>query len=577
MAKEETKGTGKRTQKLVNRLITIAVISAVVVGILIGVVGVIEIDNAYNRMIEEELRAAANMIADMYNFSYPGEWAEVDGELYKGEANVSNDIEMLDNIKAKTDIDFTLFLGPIREVTTLIGDDGKRMVGTAAPDAVVATVLEGGQDYFLQDLQIAGQNYDVYYIPAKNDNGTIVGMFFAGRPSTDIAAAKLQANVLMIIFALVAVAVIIVIGVMIARKTSPVMAGITNELTNLAGGSLALNLDPSYLNRKDELGDIAESVINLNEKLGGVIRSSKDMSTQLHTSGTELSDSANQASEAAKQVTDAVDDVSKGAISQAESVTDAASDSDTVGVGVDHINENVEELNAYTQAMEDACRATMDTLEALIRQSNEVQNSVTEIGRTIDSTNQSAKNISEFSQAIKDIAEQTNLLSLNASIEAARAGESGRGFAVVATEIGQLAVQSSESAEKIGAIVEQLLQDAAASVDVMKKLNENFGQQAEHLDTTKNEMQTMADNVQNVASSSAQISEQVKNLEGAKDSLVGIIADLSAVSQENAAATEETNASMEELNATFTLIANSASELQTIAENMQETISYFHE
>ncbi|MBO6215598.1 MAG: cache domain-containing protein, partial [Lachnospiraceae bacterium] len=481
MAKEEAKGTGKRTQKLVNRLITIAVISAVVVGILIGVVGVVEIDNAYNRMTEEELRAAANMIADMYNFSYPGEWAEVDGALYKGEVNVSDDIEMLDNIKAKTDIDFTLFLGPIREVTTLIGEDGNRMVGTSAPDAVVATVLEGGQDYFLQDLQVAGQAYDVYYIPAKNDNGTIVGMFFAGRPSADIAAAKMQANVLMIVFALVAVAVIVVIGVMIARKTSPVMAGITNELTNLAGGSLALNLDPAYLKRKDELGDIAESVINLNEKLGGVIRSSKDMSTQLHTSGTELSDSATQASEAAKQVTDAVDDVSKGAISQAESVTDAASDSDTVGVGVDHINENVEELNAYTQAMEDACRATMDTLEALIRQSNEVQNSVTEIGRTIDSTNQSAKNISEFSQAIKDIAEQTNLLSLNASIEAARAGESGRGFAVVATEIGQLAVQSSESAEKIGAIVDQLLQDAAASVDVMKKLNENFGQQAEHL------------------------------------------------------------------------------------------------
>lgn len=44
---------------------------------------------------------------------------------------------------------------------------------------------------------------------------------------------------------------------------------------------------------------------------------------------------------------------------------------------------------------------------------------------------------------------QTNLLSLNASIEAARAGEAGRGFAVVASEIGNLANNSSTTAETI--------------------------------------------------------------------------------------------------------------------------------
>ena len=43
----------------------------------------------------------------------------------------------------------------------------------------------------------------------------------------------------------------------------------------------------------------------------------------------------------------------------------------------------------------------------------------------------------------------------------------------------------------------------------------------------------------------------------------------------NAASTEETNASMEELNATFSIITESASKLQVLAENMTETISYF--
>lgn len=571
------KGKKKRNQKLVNHLVILAVIGAAIVAVTLAIVGVVEIDSAYENMMEEELRNSCYMIEDVYDYSYEGEWREQDGQLWKGEYNVSEEVELLDDMQAKTNIDFTLFLGPTREVTTLFDENGNRIVGTDASAEVQAAVLQRGEDYYATGLTIAGEKYNAYYTPAENGSGQIVGMFFAGRPTADTEAAIHRAVILMIIFAFIIFAVIIVVGLLVARKTAPVMAGIVRELVNLANGSLTLDLDPKYLDRNDELGDIAESVTNLNEKLGGVIRSSKDMATQLHTSGTELAGSADQASEAAKQVTDAVDDVSKGAISQAESVTDAASDSDTVGVGVDHINENVSELNQYTQEMETATKATMDTLEQLIHQSDVVKESVDAIGRTIDSTNESAKNISEFSQAIKDIASQTNLLSLNASIEAARAGESGRGFAVVATEIGQLAVQSSDSAEKIGSIVEKLLADAEASVEVMKKLNENFGQQAEHLDTTKAEMAKMAENVQNVANSSLQIQEQAKNLEQAKDSLVGIISDLSAVSQENAAATEETNASMEELNATFTLIANSANDLQTIAENMQETISYFRD
>lgn len=57
--------------------------------------------------------------------------------------------------------------------------------------------------------------------------------------------------------------------------------------------------------------------------------------------------------------------------------------------------------------------------------------------------------IQVLSSSIMEITAQTNLLALNASIEAARAGEAGRGFAVVAGEIGNLAVQSRQTVEKI--------------------------------------------------------------------------------------------------------------------------------
>lgn len=61
--------------------------------------------------------------------------------------------------------------------------------------------------------------------------------------------------------------------------------------------------------------------------------------------------------------------------------------------------------------------------------------------------------INELTESIRSISTQTNLLALNANIEAARVGEAGKGFAVVATEIGVLANQASETADRINDIV----------------------------------------------------------------------------------------------------------------------------
>lgn len=74
---------------------------------------------------------------------------------------------------------------------------------------------------------------------------------------------------------------------------------------------------------------------------------------------------------------------------------------------------------------------------------------------------QSLTRINEMVDQILDITNQTNLLSLNASIEAARAGEAGKGFAVVASEIGNLALNSSQTATQIQNICNETNQNIA--------------------------------------------------------------------------------------------------------------------
>lgn len=567
----------ERKGKLVQKLIFAAVAALIGIAAVLTIISAVEIDNTYTNMVNEELKVAVEQIASEMTNVWDGDWSMEGGTVYKGGEDITAEYEsIMDSLKAETGIEYSLFYGKTREITTMRDASGKKATGYDISDKVYSAVVGNKQEYNAKTTPAgATQEYFCYYKPLFNSDGTAIGMAFAGRESATVAAAIRKIITTMVIISVVLTILLSTVGIVVANKSSVKMRAIADELGNLSQGELKLNIDQSSIDRNDEIGLLADGAQKLSTKLGEVIRTTMDMSSELKRSGSELSESASQASNASSQVTEAVDEISKGAVTQAESVESAAGNTQDIGRDIEQVSDNVEELNAYTNEMKSSCQSAMEALDNLIRQSNEVQASVNEIGQTIDSTNESAKEISKFSQAITEIASQTNLLSLNASIEAARAGDAGKGFAVVATEIGQLAVQSSNSADEIKKIVEKLVADSEASVEVMQKLNQNFEQQSEQLDNTKDNMQSMAVNVDNVSESTDSIASHVGQLNVAKDKLVEIISDLSAISEENAASTQETNASMQELNATFAMITEAADNLQELATNMQDAISYF--
>ncbi len=563
-------------EKIIVKVIVLSAIALVLTAVLVGIISIRSSKNMIYKLTKEELMVGAIQLENEMSNEYDGDWSLEGETLYKGGVEVQDELqEQLDILHERTKLDYALFYGDTRRMTTLIDKQGKRMVGTAVTTANVLDVLDSGNDCYSNNLNIGGKPYYGYYTPLKNPDGKIVGMVFTGRPAADvkddIGDLVKKIVIAIVIFSAISCAV----GFSLAGVVSGKMNLLAEDIKVIAGGDLTRDVEFVLTKRPDEIGAIARAVSELKNKLSEVIGNTKTLADQIKASGYDLSSSASGAAEASSQVVSAVEDITKGSLSQAESVQTSSENTNQIGDDIEGITDNIHTLNELVDSMKDASDRAMIAMEDLLAQNGDVTEAVSSIRGVIENTANSVQEISQMTQIISEIADQTNLLSLNATIEAARAGESGRGFAVVASEISNLATQSQDAVVKIEEVTQKLVEDSISSVQTVDSLVFEFETQSDKIMLTREDMSALSENATRVQSSVSDTGDKADTINVTKESLINIMEDLSAISEENAASTEETNASMEELNSTFQIISQNAVSLQTIAEQLRKQIAFF--
>lgn len=540
--------------------------------------GFVSIKNSNEDTVAAGLESSAYAIASSLQTLNDDDFEVKDGQLYKGDFNITQDTALVDSVREKTGVASTVFYGDTRYLTSLKDESGKRVINTKADAKIYDKVIKNGERYVDQSVKLYGEKYFAVYVPLYEDTngqGKPVGMIFVGMPS-NIANKAVYSIILKLDILLIAISVISFVFVMASvAKLSRAVGDATRALDQLADGNLRVNINKEGLRRKDEISKILRAVMNLRGQMSDVIGAMVEQSDSVQETAQQISLGTNQTAKAINQVDVAVGEISDGATSQASETQRATENVIVMGDMIEQTKEEVQALKEHAQDMKVAGDVASKTLAELDEINQKTKAAIEVIYRQTYTTNESALRIQEVTKMITGIAEETNLLSLNAAIEAARAGEQGRGFAVVASQIQKLAEQSNASTEEIAKIINVLIADAERAVETMNSVKKIMDEQIQNVERADRAFEEVRLGIEASINGVEKINDKTEKLDFARTNVIDIVQSLTAIAEENAASTEETSASVTEVSAIVEDIAQNAVHMEEYAEKLREKINVF--
>lgn len=317
----------------------------------------------------------------------------------------------------------------------------------------------------------------------------------------------------------------VAIFVMQSTSLAKSLARTRQVLHGVSSGDLSQRMALTK-NPNDEFNQLASSINESCENLGGLVRGVQDSSQALSGNAAELNQGLDMLAHHQSEV-----------LGQTQLL---ASATEEVSVTTQEVSNSLEFVAEISRSSTHAAEEGGKVIGAAIGSLEEVGAILTSAAGHIQQLEEASSKVDSVMEIINGIAEQTNLLALNAAIEAARAGEQGRGFAVVADEVRSLAVRTVDAVSEISDTIDTMKKESAEviqyigqsetsmttgrergheAMDALKLITEKADEASHQTEVIFSSIKELATTSQSMADNMTQISSAMKELEDNNEQL----------------------------------------------------------
>jgi methyl-accepting chemotaxis protein len=361
------------------------------------------------------------------------------------------------------------------------------------------------------------------------------------------------------------------ITIFFVRSAVAPLRRISSHAENVANGNL--KVEAINMKSKDEIGQLSNDFNKMVESLKHVIEKVLYQSENIASAAVQLAVGTDQATHSTLQISEAIQEIALGAEQQVESATEA---NQILG----RISQEMEQIVVMMNKVNDSSKDAATTAEhgnsviqsAMIEMSN-INKFSDAISQSVGSLEAKSQEIGKIVTLIRNVTEQTNLLALNAAIESARAGEHGKGFAVVAQEVRKLAEQSSQAAQQIGVILNEVQQEISSTVEISYQSNNSVKAGISTVEKAGVSFQQIFDSFSGITSEMNDVSIAIKQINEEIQMVTASFQNIEAIShiardraKNIANEAQQQTASMEEIASSTNLFAKMGEDLKNAVD-----------